>query len=110
MARASFGQDSALARVLIPGMFLLYQLGKPEFYLLLLLAGTLEYVNGRLPKQLPFFGSLAALAYGLISYSAASDPTGLMQWQALACIAVPLYSGTCGCLAFRPPAGRSVAA
>lgn len=85
-------QDGVLSRVLMPGMFLLYQVGKP-FFLLLLLAGTLEYVNGRLPRQLPFFGSLAALAYGLISFSVATDPRGLMQWQALACIAVPLYSG-----------------
>jgi diguanylate cyclase (GGDEF)-like protein len=85
-------QDGAMFRVLIPGMFLLYQVGKP-FFLLLLLAGSLEYVNGRLPKQLPFYGSLAALAYGLVSFSAAADSWGLMQWQALACIAVPLYSG-----------------
>ena len=83
---------SALARIFTPGVFLLYQLGK-LFFLLLLLAGTLEYVNGRLPKNLMYYGSLAALAYGLISFPAAADLNGLMLWQAMLNIAVPVYAG-----------------
>lgn len=83
---------SALARVLTPGVFLLYQLGK-LFFLLLLLAGTLEYVNGRLPKKFLYYGSFTALAYGLISFPATVDLNGLMLWQAMLGIAVPVYAG-----------------
>ena len=82
----------SIVRTLTPAAFLLYQLGK-LFFLLLLLAGTLEYVNGRLPKNLMYYGSLAVLAYAFISFPIAPDLNGLMLWQALLSIVVPVYAG-----------------
>ena len=73
----------ALATLLMPGVFLLYQLGKLSFLLLLVL-GTLEYSTGRVGQRALYLGTLGVLLYTLASYAFTRDLGGLLMWQALA--------------------------
>jgi len=76
---------------LMPATLLIYQLGKLGF-LLLLLGGVFEYVDGRLPKHFLGAGGTLLLAYGLLSFMLTADLNDLMIWQALLCMGVPVYA------------------
>ncbi len=63
-------------------MLLLYQLGKLSF-LLLLVAGTLEYADGRLPHQFLRQGALMVLAGALVCIPFAGDLSRLLILQSV---------------------------
>ena len=79
-----------LANLLMPGVYLLYQLGKLLFLLLLVL-GTLEFAEGKVERRVVRFGALAALVYCLASFLLTRSPAGLLLWPAWACVAVFSY-------------------
>ena len=81
----------AVATLLLPGVFLLYQLGKLLFLVLLAL-GTLEYAEGKARRPIIYMGLLAALLYSLASSAFTRDLGGLLQWQAPACALALSYS------------------
>jgi diguanylate cyclase (GGDEF)-like protein len=70
------------------GFLLAYQFGK-FLFLLLLLGGTLEYVNGRVHRDFLRFGVLAALALTAASYPLSHDLGRLVLWQAPLGVVVP---------------------
>ena len=75
---------NSLANLLMPGVFLLYQLGKLLFLLLLVL-GTLEYAEGKVERRTLYLGALAALVYCLASFAFTRNLQGLLLWQAVVC-------------------------
>lgn len=75
---------AALAGLLMPGVFVLYQLGKLLFLLLLVL-GTLEYSEGKVGRHMLYFGVLGALLCCLASFAFTRDLDGMLFWQALIC-------------------------
>ena len=88
----SFGPGAnALTALLMPGVQVLYQLGKLLFLLLLVL-GTLEYVEGRVSRQMVYIGVLAALLYSLASFGFAGDLGGMLEWQAWAYVVALTYA------------------
>ena len=76
---ASGSQPAAWLR---DSMLLLYQAGKLSF-LLLLVAGTLEYADGRLPHQFLRQGALLVLVSALICIPFAGDLTRLVILQSV---------------------------
>ncbi|HEV2321821.1 MAG TPA: GGDEF domain-containing protein [Gammaproteobacteria bacterium] len=82
---------NSLANLLMPGVFLLYQLGKLLFLLLLVL-GTLEYAEGKVDRRTLYLGMLAALVYCLVSFAFTSNLQGLLLWQAVVCAAALGYA------------------
>lgn len=74
-------------------MLLLYQLGKLSF-LLLLVAGTLEYADGRLPHQFLRQGVLAVVACALICIPFAGDLNRLAMLQSVLCVLALGYGAT----------------
>ena len=81
----------ALTAMLMPGAFLLYQLGKLLF-LLLLVMGTLEYSEGKVGRHTLYFGTLGALLYTLASFGLTRDLGGLLMWQTWVCAAALGYA------------------
>ena len=66
-------------------MLLLYQLGKLSF-LLLLVAGTLEYADGRLPHQFLRQGVLVVMVCTLLGIPFAGDLSRLAMLQSALCV------------------------
>jgi diguanylate cyclase (GGDEF)-like protein len=83
-------------------VLLLYQAGKLSF-LLLLLAGTLEYVDGRLPQRFLQQGALAVLVCTLLSVPVAGDVSRLAVMQSALCM---LALGYAAWRLLRLPAAR----
>lgn len=81
---------TALANLLVPGVLLLFELGK-LLYLLLLVLGTLEYTEGKVEKRMVRLGVLGALTYCLVSFVATRSQVGLLLWPAWACVAAFSY-------------------
>jgi diguanylate cyclase (GGDEF)-like protein len=77
-----------------PLAYIGYQLGK-LFYLLLLLAGTLELAHGTLPRRLVSRGAVAVTVYALLSFVLSGDFNTLVLWQALAFVVTCGYTGWC---------------
>ena len=82
---------SPLTLLVMPAAFLLYQLGKLLFLLLLVL-GAIEYTEGKLDRRLLYLGVLAALVYCLISFALTRDLNGLLLWQSWVCTAALAYA------------------
>ncbi len=72
-----------IATPLMPGIQVLYQLGKLLFLLFLVL-GTLEYVEGKVSRQMVYICVLAALLYTLVSFGFSRDLGSILEWQAWA--------------------------
>lgn len=85
---------NAIVTLLMPGVFLLYQLGKLLFLLLLVL-GTLEYAVGKVGRNALYLGLLGMLIYTLASFAFTRDLGGLLMWQAL------VYAGALSYAMFR---------
>lgn len=86
------GLNGPALSALQPGLLLLYQFGKLLF-LAMLLSGTLEYVNGRLPGDFLRFSGFGALVIALASFPLAADLNELLLLQTPFCVAVPVFAG-----------------
>ena len=96
---------SVVGGALMPAALLLYQVGKLAF-LFLLVAGTLEYVDGPLAQRFMSLGWGAAAGYALLSFPVSRDLNGLLLWQSVVCVGVPVYAAV---RLFRlPPSRRSL--
>ncbi len=85
-------QHGPLSAPLQPVFMLLYQLGKLLF-LMLLLCGTLEYANGKLPKDFLRYAVLAVLGGVLLSTLLLGKLTNVLMLQAVASTLLPIYAG-----------------
>jgi diguanylate cyclase (GGDEF)-like protein len=73
-------------------MLLLYQLAKLSF-LLLLVAGILEYADGRLPRQFLRHGALLVLACALVCIPVVADISRLVLLQSALSVLALAYGG-----------------
>ncbi|HLW74306.1 MAG TPA: GGDEF domain-containing protein, partial [Gammaproteobacteria bacterium] len=99
------GLTGLMLSALQPALLLLYQLSK-FLFLAMLISGTLEYINGRLPRDFLRFGGSAAIAVALASFPLAADLNELLLLQTPFCVAVPLFAGVR--LFSLPPVRRSL--